>query len=211
MFLSKLLLNPRSKQVMNEINDPYQMHRTIMNAFFDNGTEQPGRVLFRVEISKRIPDITLLVQSEQEPDWQKLIDKFSAYLSEKDNKYEYKKIMLPLDNGQRLRFRLRANPTVKKITDGKKNGKRIGILDEKEQKEWMNRKAKAGGFKVIDCTVIDEGFFNSQKNGRKLTFLSVRFEGFLEVIETDKFLNCLKSGIGPAKGLGFGLLSIAPV
>jgi len=51
---------------------------------------------------------------------------------------------------------------------------------------------------------------NSQKNGRSLTFLSARFEGFIEVIELDKFLNCLKSGIGPAKGFGFGLLSIGP-
>lgn len=209
MFLSKLLLNPRSKQVMNEINDPYQMHRTILNAFY-NGNEKSGRVLFRVEISKRSPDITLLVQSEREPDWKKIVDKFPAYLSEKENKYEYKKITLSFSNGQRLRFRLRANPTVKKITDGKKNGKRVGILDEQEQKEWMKRKARAGGFKLIDCTVVDEGFVNSQKNSRNLTFLSVKFEGFIEVTETEKFLNCLKSGIGSAKGFGFGLLSIAP-
>ncbi len=210
MFLSKLPLNPRSKQVISEMKDPYQMHRTIMNAFSYNETEQVGRVLFRVDISKRTPGITLLVQSKQEPDWRKVIDKFPAYLNEKERKHEYKRIKLNLKNGQILRFRLRANPTIKKTTEGKKNGTRIGIINEQEQKEWMKRKAEAGGFSLIDYSIIDEGFVNTQKNGRNLTLLSVRFEGFIEVIETDQFFNCLKSGIGSAKGFGFGLLSIAP-
>lgn len=37
----------------------------------------------------------------------------------------------------------------------------------------------------------------------------VQYEGILEVTDTQKFFQTLCSGMGPAKGLGMGLLSIA--
>ena len=33
MYLSRLLLNPRSRQVQRETADPYNLHKTIMQAF----------------------------------------------------------------------------------------------------------------------------------------------------------------------------------
>ena len=35
MYLSRLILNPRSRQVRNELADPYEMHRTVCKAFPD--------------------------------------------------------------------------------------------------------------------------------------------------------------------------------
>ena len=37
------------------------------------------------------------------------------------------------------------------------------------------------------------------------------FDGVLEVNDPDIFIKSIESGIGSAKGFGFGLLSIAPV
>ena len=33
LYLSRLALNPRSRQAQAEIRDPYQMHRTLSKAF----------------------------------------------------------------------------------------------------------------------------------------------------------------------------------
>jgi CRISPR system Cascade subunit CasE len=37
----------------------------------------------------------------------------------------------------------------------------------------------------------------------------VRYEGILQVTDCARFLAALAAGIGPAKGFGFGLLSVA--
>jgi len=39
----------------------------------------------------------------------------------------------------------------------------------------------------------------------------VRFDGTLEVTEPEIFLETVRQGIGSGKGLGFGLLSLAPL
>ncbi|HKV39599.1 MAG TPA: type I-E CRISPR-associated protein Cas6/Cse3/CasE, partial [Blastocatellia bacterium] len=33
LYFSRLLLNPRSRQVRSELANPYEMHRTLMRAF----------------------------------------------------------------------------------------------------------------------------------------------------------------------------------
>ena len=43
-----------------------------------------------------------------------------------------------------------------------------------------------------------------------ISFFGVLFEGMLRVDEPEKFLKSVESGIGSAKGFGFGLLSVAP-
>ena len=33
MYLSRLILNPRSRRVQRELAEPYEMHRSLMKAF----------------------------------------------------------------------------------------------------------------------------------------------------------------------------------
>ena len=54
MYLSRLILNPRSRQVQKELADPYQLHRTIMAAFPDV-LPPDERVLFRVDLADGLP------------------------------------------------------------------------------------------------------------------------------------------------------------
>jgi hypothetical protein len=56
MFLSRLLLNPASKEVQRDINDLYQLHRRLNTVFFDPAedlgfTTRLCEFLFRVDIS----------------------------------------------------------------------------------------------------------------------------------------------------------------
>ena len=206
MYLSLLKLNPRSRKAMVEAGRPYELHRSLMSAFSDSQDGGPGRVLFRLDIDPRTGGMSVLVQSEKEPDWTAL-NGFGSFLSEPP---QCKPFTPAVAAGQVLYFRLRANPTIKR------NGKRVGILREEEQAAWLGRKATENGFKVVSLTVIPEGIAQDKMTDgvgspHDLSLLSVRFEGILRVVDPPVFRRTLEHGIGSAKGLGFGLLSIAPL
>lgn len=197
MYLSKLTLNPRSRQVMAELNNVYELHRTVMQAFPD---DEPGRVLFRVDERRGRSEPLLLVQSQAAPDWAPLAASdgyLAAPPAEKEFHPEFR-------SGQTLVFRLLANPTVRR------NGSRQGILDEDAQIEWLERKGRRGGFAPAGVVPSPQGFVRTRKGGHQLTFYSVRFDGHLTVREPETFRQTVEAGIGSGKAFGFGLLSVAP-
>ena len=118
MFLSKLILNVRHSGVRRDLAMPYEMHKTILCKGFDGIDKAAiGRVLFRVDVSEHGPPM-LLVQSMREPDWSKLAEgylKCDAECKVYDPHFEV---------GQRLRFRLRANPTFKVSSKNEKLGEK---------------------------------------------------------------------------------------
>ena len=115
------------------------------------------------------------------------------------------------------RFDLFANPTKmthpeRKDTLGK-NGKRLALLKEEEQRAWFDRKAVANGF-IVDfdslrvAKPINRYFY---KNGIRGNHIGVRFTGVLSVTDKDLFAKAFSHGIGTAKGFGFGMLMIQPI
>ncbi len=202
MYLSRLILNPRNRQVRSELACPYEMHRTLAHAFAEDYADD--RVLYRVDVECRTGVPTVLVQSLTEPDWSVLPD--DRYLLEPADS---KSFALGLSEGQLLSFRLRANP-VKRENQSRQ---RQGLLQEEDQREWFDRQGERCGFQVVRCHVIPEGLqeFMRRSNGdeRKVTLLSVRFEGLLQVTDPDALSGAVSDGIGPAKAFGFGLLSLA--
>lgn len=206
MYLSLLKLNPRSRRAMTEVSRPYELHRSIMTAFPSNRGNGLGRVLFRLDVDRKSGDMSVLVQSWDKPDWTAL-NITGGYLQEPPR---CKSFEPPLVSGTLYYFRLRANPSVKR------NGKRLGIIKEEEQSTWLRRKARDNGFEVLSLTVIPEGMTRDGMtdragSGHDLSLLSARFEGILRATDSKTFREALEKGIGSAKGLGFGLLSIAPL
>jgi CRISPR system Cascade subunit CasE len=216
MYLSRLILDPRSRQVRREVAEPYEMHRTIMRAFPDAGQGGPGRVLFRVDSSAQPgpTGLTLLVQSESQPDWGWLSTEPGYLLPGVADNPAYKPFRPVFSPGQRLAFCLRANPTVKRKFPGESSSKRVGLYKEEEQREWLARKAEQGGFAVLAVDLMPEGItggkiHRSREESHSLHLFGVRCEGLLQVIDPGRFLETLAGGIGSGKGLGFGLLSLA--
>lgn len=206
MYLSLLKLNPRSRKAMTEISRPYELHRSLMRAFPGKEDGGPGRVLFRLDINHGKGDISVLVQSDNKPDWMAL-DGQDSFLLEPPQWKIYGPTVVA---GQALYFRLRANPTIKR------NRKRLGILREDDQAKWLRHKAKKGGFEIVSLIVFPEGMARDKRSDgvnskHNLSLFSVRFEGILKVTDSHIFRQTLERGIGSAKGLGFGLLSITPL
>jgi len=190
--------------------NPYTLHQAVYRAFPEKSDGGPGRVLYRIDQNRRTSAVSLLVQSEKAPDWDKA-DYLRECLLEKA---ECKPFSPTIAAGQHLYFRLRANPSVKKQAEGKKNGYRVGILREEDQLKWLHKKAEESGFAVVTCQSMPEGIISDERrqaNGGKLRHYAVCFEGMLKVENQDIFVVTLNNGIGSAKGFGFGLLSIAPV
>lgn len=229
MYLSKLVLNIRNGQVRRDLARPYEMHRTLMNAYPYLRVDNRCDLLFRVE-SGRCGSPSVLVQTRDQPDWSGLP---AGYLLEAADS---KLLDLPVVAGQRLRFRLRANPTKRVAAKNERLGavmvgKRVGLSTEVEQIRWLLRRTASAGFAIpgkwVDAAhpdsgapillpnfrvdVVPEGRSRNDKAGRAGDFLAVRFEGVLVVTDPDTFRRTLASGLGSAKAFGFGLLSVAPV
>lgn len=243
MFLARLILNPHSRDVHRDLADCQRMHRRVLSLFPkipNNGDarSQLG-VLYRVEPFQG-RGIPLLVQAAYPPDPKGLPSGYLLDTGGYPPPWQVKEIDTyygALQNGQRLVFRLRANPTKK--TDSwqgregaRPNGRRVDLRRDEDRLAWIKRKADQHGFRLLKVTLrpSHEGSLpdvlqvDPRPAGRvighqdagggrthRLTFAAVIYEGSLEIVDKDLFLQALYHGIGPAKAYGFGLLSVAPL
>jgi CRISPR system Cascade subunit CasE len=185
------------------------MHRTLLRGFPNADAGGPGRVLFRIEPVTEGERPTVLVQSEKPADWSALPANFeddsrvtrAVFVTETIEDRD-SVLVLP---GACYRFRLLANPTVKR------DGKRHGLYREESQRDWLNRKGQSGGFAVEGrslLTIPDGTLRSSICGGRTRSWFGVRFDGRLKVTNPSRFVETLQSGVGSGKGFGFGLLSV---
>ena len=228
MYLSRLLLDPRSRAVRRDLADCQELHRSIMSAFPQ--TQQPEEsarerfgVLHRLEVDRRGNRLILYVQSWEEPDWSRLVP---GYLEENSNlenpackpvEEKYR----GLKTGAVFAFRLQANPTrkidKKNQKDGPRwHGKRVELRREEDQIAWLQRKGEQGGFELLGVRVQGQVKEQGRRQRRgssdsPLTLAGVVFEGHLRINDAGKFYDhSLARGIGPGKAYGLGLLSLAP-
>jgi CRISPR system Cascade subunit CasE len=199
-YLSCLDLDPRPsvRGVQLWLANAYRIHQRICLAF-----DQPGRLLFRVE---ERPRPRLLVLSPGRPDWDRAFADFPAVL---DGPPRFKAYEPRAEPGQRLRFLLRANPTVKR------DGRRHGLFREEEQRAWLDRKGREGGFTPLAVRV--EGGQHQvsargpHREGGRQTHYRIEYEGVLRVVDPARLTETLYHGVGSAKAYGFGLLSIGRI
>lgn len=222
MLLHRIHLNPRCQEARRDLSDPYQMHSTLCRAFSLPDQRCPeGEFLWRLEPETGPDNLPrVLVQSRSQPDWTRL--NLSDWLAMTDPAIDLGE-RLKLDTlkvGQRLRFRLRANPCVTR------NHKRLGLLRLLDQEAWVARKGELHGFLVprlapsrptespevrFDVRVSQEQMLRgNQHAGNGIRVYAVLFDGLLTVTDPEKFRSALHSGIGHGKVMGLGLLSVAP-
>jgi CRISPR system Cascade subunit CasE len=212
MYLSRLQLNTHSRQMWRTVIDqPYRLHQMVMRGFPNGVTREKVNVLHRLEIE--VDRAILLVQSDLEPDWGSLHPDILLPASPFDpipNPAIRKMDGLQLTPGRILQFRLTANPT-KRLSSGKGNkpGKRIAFYKEADQLDWLQERAAAHGFRLLDVQISHSQKQTSRLKG--ITLHIVQYNGRLQIIDVENFQTAMHTGIGPAKAFGCGLLSLAPV
>lgn len=199
MYLSRIVIPAREMHAKSFCSNIYGIHSAIMSAFPNpNG----NRVLYRMEDTDtdRLQNVQILIQSILPPIWRH--DKFPQGSS-----FESRNLEMVPRAGEMFRFRLRANPTMPK------NGKRICINGIEALHRWLHNKAAISGFKIAELTMKDEGVVKVEKrvlgDSHDIVLRSVVFNGVLTVDNAEAMKQALRSGIGRAKGFGFGLLSLA--
>ncbi|NUN10686.1 MAG: type I-E CRISPR-associated protein Cas6/Cse3/CasE [Ignavibacteriaceae bacterium] len=208
MYISKLLLNRKSRRVLEELRSPYEMHRTLAKAFDYQSEKENGRILFRAEPGDE-KYVTLLVQSATDPDWKKLTVSADYFYTRGGDPVRVKEFNPVFSEGVVYAFRLRANPTKRE----KATRKRVGILREDDLAEWLRRKGEACGFRILSFEIRKENLVTAKiKDGEFQhggEFTSVLFQGTLKVNSVPLFSAAVINGVGTGKGFGFGLLSVA--
>lgn len=222
MFLHRIHLDPRCREARRDLSDPYQLHSTLCRAFAPQKEKCPeGEFLWRLEPETDPTGCPrILVQSRGMAAWDNMGVK--GWLAKADSAIDVVD-RLKLDSlkaGQRFRFRLRANPCVKR------EGKRLGLMRVDEQEAWVARKGVQHGFTLprlqsfdlvesterIDVRVSQEQMLRGkQHDGNGIRIYSVLYDGMVAVTEPDKFRLALQTGIGHGKVMGLGLFSVVPM
>lgn len=200
LYLSRLILNPRSRDARRDLANPYDLHRTLVRAFALDEVTAPARFLWRLEATTNWQQPQLLVQSQAEGNWGALRD-LSHYLQGEVQEKRFAPEAW-LEQGRSYRFRLQANPTVAR------DGKRRGLCREEEQLDWLARQGVRHGFSLIQALVSNSVMQHGRKGESRLSVLTATFEGYLQVGDPHALRAALYEGIGPAKSLGCGLLSL---
>ncbi len=136
--------------------------------------------------------------------------------------------------GIKLAFSLRVNPVVTRKNDSGRRVRHDVVMDRKQQLgfktlpkakrpalqevihdaglAWLEQRAAKQGFSFQPGLVTVDGYeqHKSIKNdgSRPISFSTLDFGGVLTVTDKQAFEEALFSGIGPAKGMGCGMLMI---
>lgn len=216
LHLSRLHLNVSHRHAAGDLSSPYALHQTLRWAFPGAGLAgaplpEGERLLWRQDVAldsgSGQPAPVILVQSTTPPDWGALNARDPEYL----HSWEVRTLDLSpaLTPGRVLHFRLHANVTVRR-TNEQGHSARHGLYRPEEQLAWLTRQGDRGGFDVLGADIMRSARVRSRKGRQLITLHTVSFEGALQVtVPTDLYV-AVRSGLGHARSLGCGLLSLAP-
>ncbi|MCY7343570.1 MAG: type I-E CRISPR-associated protein Cas6/Cse3/CasE [Pseudonocardia sp.] len=218
MHLTRFEINPQRREARALIASPQRIHASVMAGFPDphdpHDAHNDGRVLWRLDEGRH--DAVLFVVSLGKPDLTHMVESVGRPTYGWQTR-DYGPFLDRLTAGERWAFRLCANPVHNtRPADGASRGKRVGHVTVDQQTAWFLRHAERSGFRVIegaagqpDLVVRSRRTQRFARQQRTVTLTTAVFEGTLLVEDPQTLRAALLGGIGPAKGYGCGLLTLA--
>lgn len=218
MFLTHMPLNPQRQSTKQLVASPQRMHAAVLSAFVP-GYAEADRVLWRLD-TPQPHRLELYIVSPVQPSLEAMVDQAGWSANPVWRSANYERLLNSLGTGQRWVFRLRANPVVSVRAFGNDRGKRVPLQRTEEQERWLIERSGRLGFSVVDG---EDGGSNLRVNDRQrlafrrrhgetartVTLATCMFDGLLEVRDPDAMRLALTGGVGPAKGYGCGLMTLA--
>jgi CRISPR system Cascade subunit CasE len=203
LWIAEALLDDEQIPVQRDLADVHRLHQRVMAVVSPASGE---RVLYRPDIEPT-GTVTITIQSQSRPDpshWPEsyLLDWRAAPAEEG--------LARLLQADAHLRFRLRANPTMRidKRRDDPLAGKRVSIRDSEEQLAWLRRKLDETGAELVMASITYGGVQRGVREDGNVRYEVVRFDGALRVVDPRMLEAAVRAGIGVGKGYGLGLLSL---
>ncbi len=217
MFFSRINLSKDaagSSRYWSTFRSAYSLHQAIWELFADH-PDRERDFLYHVKEEAKLPEVfTLSARPAEDKSglWQVESKEFAPMLSE----------------GIRLGFLLRANPVRTRegkrhdvVMEEKKRLQAQGIprdqwpleaeLVQESGEKWLKDRSEKAGFRLL--MVRADGYrqheFSKAKGGHPVRFSTIDFNGVLEVSDPCLFFqDALCKGLGPAKGLGCGMMLV---
>jgi CRISPR system Cascade subunit CasE len=215
MHLTRFEINPRRRDARALLASPQRLHAAVLAAFPSSRPDpDEGRILWRLDEGPHDP--LLYVVSPLEPDLTHLVESVGRPTYGWQTK-DYTPFLGKLSGGDRWAFRLRANPVHNTPSADKgTRGRRLPHTTAAQQTDWFLQRAQRSGFSVADSTagapdlvLRDRRVVRFDRRGRTVTLTTALFEGTLVVNDPAALRSALVTGIGPGKGYGCGLLTLA--
>ena len=186
-------------------------HRLIWTLFGDNAERQRD-FLFRVLGDRPLQAV---VRSARPP-----VDQLDLWT------IDQRAFTPRITQGQPLRFRVNAVPTVQISRPGRARSQRRSVvmdlpagLDTEQRREhaeeaalaWLRARSERHSFGLVTAGLIDIRRIGIVRDGaRPIVLGTAEFEGRLTVTKPDAFVNLLREGLGPNRAFGYGLVEVAP-
>lgn len=217
------------------IHDSYGWHRRLWDCFpnMPDRTRSDIGFLSRVDSLEARFQVWLLSKVKPvQPDWCPADDFGVKEISPTFLSHRYYAFDLKANPVKTIVQRGADGETLYRSNGKRKSGKRVSLIKADELREWLIRKGKAcchdqdtggnlsGGFRIIEERPLEirpmvESFFRKKDKMEggyhKAYHGGVQFRGTLEVTDQARFAETYYSGVGPAKGFGFGLFLLAPL
>lgn len=135
-----------------------------------------------------------------------------------------------LSPGDRLLFKLRANPTVARKSDGEKRSRRHDVLMDAKWRcrqegrdapwelreamdasaeQWLSDRSEAWGFVLESAPQLSSYRQHQwQRRQRQIRFSSVDYEGVITVTDPERLRAALFNGVGRSRAFGCGMIMV---
>ncbi|MDO4174469.1 MAG: type I-E CRISPR-associated protein Cas6/Cse3/CasE [Eubacteriales bacterium] len=206
MYLTRIELDTGRRSTMKALTNPNLLHGAVEAAF----AQPRSHALWRIDRFQGRYYLMLL--SENKPDCTAITTQFGCHDIDPETR-DYAALLHRIVPGSKWHFRLVANPTYSNGSE-KSKGVRGAVHAHRtpaHQRSWLLRQSEKHGFSIQedDFDVVKNQWFQFYKaKNRKITLLSVTYEGILTVTDPDAFRNLLCHGIGRGKAYGQGLLTL---
>jgi len=186
MYLSQWRFK-RTKTESGDISNPYNAHKVLWKAFPDRKNESRD---FLYRMDKKENSYFVIMLSDSKP--QTTVDLDLIRLAEPQLVFKTKKL---------YRFLLRANP-VKRLSEQRV---RVPLVGEEHLNAWLSRKL-SGAATLLETVPLSRTNLNFCKGSNWGKITTVDFQGVIQCEDPQNLLMLVKSGIGPAKAFGCGLM-----
>lgn len=220
MYLSRVQIATENRQKIKDLTHLGAYHNWVEQSFPNEILNaEHKRHLWRLDYLAN--KNYLIVLSEDKPDEQQL-EKYGVTGTVIVKSYT--KLLESITVGDKMRFRLTANPSYAVHEEGQARGHVYPHVTIEQQCQWLSKKAKNAGFKILYDETTNPNSSDSfafdivqrdrpilyRKSGKYIRLSRVTFEGLLEIENLDAFKIALTQGIGREKAFGMGLLTVIP-
>lgn len=209
MYLSRIELDETRRATLRAIEAPQKLHGAVERSF----SGERRRRLWRLDrLNGRL---YLLLLSEERPDLSAIAEQFGPK-AEADHAEtrDYTPLLQRIRQGSVWQFRLTANPTRSCSGKGRSDarGKVLAHCTVEYQKQWLLERAHKHGFAIepdgFTVTASRWLHFSKGSDQRRVSLLSVTYEGTLQVTDASLFCDLLTNGMGRGKAYGLGLMTV---